>query len=169
MANAGTPNRILLFDGVCNLCEHSVNFVLDRNEASDIYFAPLQSEKGRALLREYKVPFDMETVVFIEDSHAYTKSSAALRVSRHLTWPWPLLYYLFILIPVCLRDLGYNCVAKSRYSVWGKKDYCRMPTAALRARFLDVGAAASPSAAADSSPAATDTSRPDPESGDKLE
>ncbi len=128
---------IALFDGVCNLCNGTVNFIIDHDPDRHFRFAPLQSEPGRALLEKHGLPAErLETFVLVEGERAYTRSSAALRVVRRLGWPWRL-GYVFIVVPRPLRDLAYNLVAKYRYSLFGRRDTCRVPTAELRSRFLD--------------------------------
>jgi predicted DCC family thiol-disulfide oxidoreductase YuxK len=127
---------ILLFDGVCNLCDGLVQFVLRRDAAGYFRFAALQSETGQRLLREHQLPDDMDTMIFIENGKAYTRSSAALRVFRRLGKAWPVLFALLYPLPAPLRDLGYKLIAKNRYRLFGKKDSCMMPTPEIRARFL---------------------------------
>jgi predicted DCC family thiol-disulfide oxidoreductase YuxK len=129
---------ILLFDGVCNLCNAAVQFVLARDTKQYFRFASLQSEAGGRLLREHGIPIpegDPSSMVVIEDGRAFERSSAALRIVRHLGWPWKLLY-AFVVVPRFLRDAMYRFIANHRYAWFGKKDACLMPTPELRARFL---------------------------------
>jgi predicted DCC family thiol-disulfide oxidoreductase YuxK len=128
---------IVLFDGVCNLCNASVNFVIDRDRPGRIAFASLQSTSGQALLAEHGLPTsDFDTMVLIEKGRPYTRSTAALRVMRKMRMPWPLLYPL-ILVPPLLRNPFYNFVARRRYRWFGKQEACRIPTPELRQRFLE--------------------------------
>lgn len=130
-------HAVLLFDGVCNLCNGSVNFIIDRDPAAYFKFAPLQSASGRALLEKHHLPSDrMDTLVLVEDDHAYVRSTAALRIARRLVSPWPLLA-LFLIVPRFLRDLAYKLIAANRYRWFGKSESCRLPTPALRSRFLE--------------------------------
>ncbi len=128
---------VILFDGVCNFCNSAVNFTLKRNKKADIRFAPLQSETGQKLLKEYNLPVnDMESFVFIENGKAYQRSTAALKVCRHLRSLWPLSYGL-IIVPRFIRDGIYDWVAKNRYKWFGRQESCMIPTPEVRARFLN--------------------------------
>ncbi len=135
--NAQQPaEAIVLFDGVCNVCNASVNFVIDRDPRGRVKFAPLQSAIGQELLARHGLPTtDFDTMVLIVDGRAYTRSSAALRLLAKLKQPWPLLFPM-ILIPPPLRDLGYNLIANNRYRWFGREEACRVPTPELRERFL---------------------------------
>lgn len=131
-------HAILLFDGVCELCDQSVQFILKRDPKGYFQFASLQSDTGKALLEEHGLNhLDLETTVLIENGTAYTHSTASLRVVRKLSGAWPLCY-AFIVVPPFIRNAIYRWVARNRYRWFGKKDACRMPTPDERARFLDV-------------------------------
>lgn len=135
----GTQAPLLLFDGVCNLCNGFVTFVIDRDPAAVFRFASLQSEAGRAALQAHGRPVpsgDPETIVLIEDGRIYEQSTAFLRVARRLTCPSRLLY-VFVVVPRALRDAVYAWTARHRYAWFGRSESCRVPTPALRARFLD--------------------------------
>ena len=128
---------ILLFDGVCNLCNGVVRFVIRFDAAGTFRLAPLQSEVGQALLARHDLPTeDFDSFVLIEDGAVATKSTAALRVARRLDGPWPLLYPLLYL-PERTRDRVYDLVADYRYRVFGKKDQCPIPEPEIRDRFAD--------------------------------
>lgn len=128
---------ILLFDGVCNLCDASVQFIIKRDPASRFRFASLQSEAGRHLLKRHDLSADtLDSVVLIEDGVAYRNSAAALLVARGLKWPWPLLYG-FIALPRPVRDAVYRFVARRRYRWFGKKEICSRPRPEQQARFLE--------------------------------
>ena len=127
---------IFLFDGVCKFCNAGVNFIIDRDVRKRFRFAPLQSDAGQALLRRFgKRTDDFDTAVVVEHGRAYVKSSAALRIARHLGGPWALLTLLFA-VPPFLRDGAYDLLARNRYRWFGKADTCRMPTPDVRDRFL---------------------------------
>jgi predicted DCC family thiol-disulfide oxidoreductase YuxK len=128
--------NVIMFDGVCNLCHGFVNFVIDHDPACRWRFTALQTRKGRQLLQQFNLPTALLTVIVIEDGVAYQRSTAALRVLRTLSSPWHLLYW-FIIVPRFLRDFVYGLVAASRYSVFGQTDACKMPTKAVKERFLD--------------------------------
>jgi predicted DCC family thiol-disulfide oxidoreductase YuxK len=127
---------LILFDGVCNLCNASVLFVIDRDPSARFAFAPLQSAAAQRLLAERgHRSADLSSVLLVEGDHVYERSTAALRVARHLSGAWPLLY-AFIVVPRPLRDAVYRVVARNRYRWFGREDACRVPTPELRARFL---------------------------------
>ena len=138
---------VVLFDGVCNFCDASVNFVIEHDPNGYFTFAPLQSEAGDKLAAEYDLvsetagagPVDdripIDSVILVEDGHAYTHSTAALRIARKLTGIWPVLY-AFIVVPKPIRDFFYRLFAKYRYRMFGKKDECMLPSPEVRARFL---------------------------------
>jgi predicted DCC family thiol-disulfide oxidoreductase YuxK len=127
---------VVLFDGVCNLCNAFVLFVIDRDPRGRFAFAPLQSEYATALLRDHGYRDEAVTsVVLIEDGRAYDRSSAALRIVRHLNGLWPALS-LLRLVPRRLRDWLYDMAARRRYRWFGRSETCRVPTLELRSRFL---------------------------------
>ena len=129
-------NPVILFDGVCNFCNDSINFVIKRDKKSIIKFAALQSEAGQQLLTQFKLPIhSFDTFVFIEDGIIYTKSTAVLKVFRYLTPVWRLLYG-FIIVPKFIRNGIYQLIAKNRYAWFGKRDACMIPTPEIRSRFL---------------------------------
>ena len=129
-------NPVILFDGVCNFCNGAVNFTIKRNKDTTINFAPLQSEAGRALVKQYGLPEnDMRSFLFIENEKIYNRSTAALRVCRHLKGLWPLCYG-FIIVPPFIRNGVYDFIAKNRYKWFGQKEECMVPSADVRARFL---------------------------------
>lgn len=128
---------VILFDGVCNLCNASVLFVLAHEDGARFRFASLQSTLGQELVRRHRVIAD--SIVLVEGGRAWVRSGAAVRVALGLRWPWRALAAFWI-VPAPLRDLGYAVVARLRYRVFGKRDACMVPTPALRARFLDAPA-----------------------------
>lgn len=129
---------VVLFDGVCNLCNATVNFIIDRDPAAELRFASLQSPEGRKLLAAvgHRVPEgDPESILFVDRGRVYERSGAALRIARRLSGAWSLLAVLLV-IPAPLRDLVYRWIAANRYRWFGKSDVCRVPTPELRDRFL---------------------------------
>lgn len=130
-------NPILLFDGVCNLCNRGVQFVIKRDRKKKFRYAALQGHAGQELLRRYQLPAnDFNSFVLIENDKAYTRSTAALRVLKELGGGWKL-FYALIVLPKFLRDGGYNWIARNRYKWFGKRNECMVPTPDLKARFLD--------------------------------
>mgnify|MGYP000439312768 CR=1 FL=1 len=127
---------IILFDGVCNVCNGYVQFVIERDPKGYFQFASLQSEAGQALLQEYNLPTDtMDTIVLIDEGKAYTHSSVPLRVAGKLSGAWKLGKGLLI-VPPSVRNAVYRFVAKNRYKWFGKQESCMLPTPAIRQRFI---------------------------------
>ena len=127
---------IVLFDGVCNLCNGSVQFLLKRDREGRFRFAALQSDTGRSLLAEHGLdPNALSSVVLIEDGKIWQESSAALRIARYLPGAWKLLR-VFAAVPRPLRDAVYRWIARNRYRWFGKTETCWLPTPELKARFL---------------------------------
>jgi predicted DCC family thiol-disulfide oxidoreductase YuxK len=124
---------VVLFDGVCNLCNGAVRFILARDPAARFRFASLQSDAARRLMG---TGGPTETIVLLDAGKTYVKSTAALRIARGLRFPWPLLY-AFVAVPRPVRDLIYDWVARHRYRWFGKRDTCMLPTPELRERFLE--------------------------------
>ena len=132
----GRIPSVILFDGLCNLCNGLVQFVIARDPAARFRFASLQSESGRRVLRSASVSESFpETVVLVEAGRPFTRSTAALRIVRHLRSPWALAYGL-ILLPRPVRDWIYDAIARRRYRWFGKRDQCMVPSAELGQRFI---------------------------------
>lgn len=130
------PNPIVLFDGVCNLCEGVVKFSVKRDKKGVLRFAALQSDAGKALMRQYDIDDkQLKTFIFIENDKAYFRSTAGLKLAKHLGALWPLLY-VFIIIPRPLRDAVYDYISRNRYRWFGKQESCMIPSPEIRARFL---------------------------------
>jgi predicted DCC family thiol-disulfide oxidoreductase YuxK len=134
--NNKTP-KILLFDGVCNLCNRTVQFVIKRDAKAKFLFASLQSDYGQTLLKRFGLPQDdFDSFVLISGDKFYLRSTAGLHVLKELGGGWKLLYAL-IIFPRPLRDFIYNLVARTRYKTFGKRDSCMIPTPEQKERFLD--------------------------------
>lgn len=135
------PDRLILFDGVCNLCNASVNFVIDRDPQALFSFASLQSEVGQLLLKHDGRPENsLESVMLWQDGRLYRKSRAALEIARQLNGAWPVLY-AFIVIPPFIRDFVYGLIAANRYRWFGRMDQCRLPEPGVKKRFVETAAA----------------------------
>ena len=134
----GTSGKyIVLFDGVCNLCNGMVQFVLKRDKKKQFLFGSLQGKAGQEYLRKYNIPVNaFNSLMLIEEDKLYTRSTGALRLLKHLGGVWKLLY-AFIIIPRFIRDAVYRLIAINRYKWFGKTDQCRVPTAEERERFLE--------------------------------
>lgn len=130
--------KIILFDGVCNLCNNAINFVIAHDKKDVFRFASLQSELGRKLVSERGIdPEVLDTIILIEPGVVYyEKSTAALKIAKDLSGGYSLMSH-FLFLPKFIRDGVYNLVAKNRYSWFGKKDSCMIPTPELKAKFLD--------------------------------
>ncbi|HYW11582.1 MAG TPA: thiol-disulfide oxidoreductase DCC family protein [Longimicrobium sp.] len=127
---------IVLYDGVCGLCDRSVQLILRNDRRGRFRFAALQSDAGRALLERFGLPPEaLDSVVLVEGGHAWRKSRAALRIARRMDAPWPLLWPLAI-VPRPVADVFYDLLAKNRYRIFGKLDACMIPPPEVRARFL---------------------------------
>lgn len=128
---------VVLFDGVCNLCAWAVQFIIARDRKGIFRFASLQSEAGKRLSAAHGVDTTLlDSFVLVENGRAYTQSTAALKVARRLSWPWPICH-ICIVLPHFLRDPLYRLIARNRYRWFGKRDSCMLPTPDLKARFLD--------------------------------
>lgn len=129
--------HIILFDGMCNLCDNAVQFVIKRDKKARFYFAPLQGKTGQQFL--FRFGFNQEelgTMVYVENNKLFTRSDAALKILLRLGGLYSLLY-AFIIVPRPLRNWIYNWIARNRYRWFGKKESCMVPSAALKARFLE--------------------------------
>lgn len=127
---------IIFFDGICNLCNASVQFVLARDKKKHYKFAALQSEFAKTTLAKFEVDLDaLKSILLLENGKLYSKSTAALRVTKHLGYAWPMLYG-FVVVPKFIRNGVYNFVAKNRYKWFGQQESCWIPTPELKDRFL---------------------------------
>ena len=129
---------VILFDGVCNLCNSSVNTVLKYDTKNHFMFASLQSDAATKILLHKKLKNNknqLDSIILIENNDVYTKSTAALRVLKRLKFPLNLTY-VFIVVPQFIRDFVYDFIAKNRYKWFGKKETCRVPTQEEKSRFL---------------------------------
>lgn len=138
MGHIEKNKKIILFDGVCNLCNNSVQFVIKRDKKDIFRFAALQSDPGQQLLKERGIdPEETDSIVLIEPDMAYyTRSQAAIEIASELGGGWPLLRIFEHILPRTLRDGLYNFIARNRYKWFGKKDQCMIPTPELKAKFL---------------------------------
>ena len=127
---------ILLFDGVCNLCNSVVQFIIPLDPNGVFKFASQQSEAGQKLLEQHQLPA-MNTVVLIANGQVFSKSDAVLEIGKRLGAPWSY-FGVFRWLPKGFRDFLYDVVAKNRYRVFGQRESCWLPTPELRARFLDI-------------------------------
>lgn len=127
---------VVFFDGVCNLCNRSVQFIIKHDEAGKFMFASLQSDYAQ---KELGVAFNpearAESLKLLENGKLYVRSSAALRIARRLSGAWSILF-VFYIIPAFIRDFFYNLVSKNRYRIWGRTAHCQIPDQHTKERFL---------------------------------
>jgi predicted DCC family thiol-disulfide oxidoreductase YuxK len=129
-------SSIILFDGICNLCNGAVQFIIRHDPDEKFQFASLQSESGQQLLKQYNLPSEnYNSFLLLQDNKVFNKSTGALKVARQIKGAWKLLY-IFIIVPKFIRDAVYTWIAQNRYKWFGKKDDCMIPTPQLKARFL---------------------------------
>jgi len=128
--------KIILFDGVCNLCNNSVTFIIKRDKNDVFRFTALQSAVGQVIVTEHGIDTSqVDSIILIEGKQHFEKSSAALKIAKHLSGGYPLLYG-FMIIPPFIRNWVYDIIARNRYKWFGKKDSCMIPTPELKAKFL---------------------------------
>jgi len=128
---------IILFDGVCNLCNGFVQFVIRRDPEGKFRFASLQSDFGRSQLIRHKInPDSLHSIIVIDGDIARQRSDAVLHVAKHLGGAWRL-FVAFGILPRFLRDAAYNLIASNRYKIFGKQESCMTPTAELLGRFIE--------------------------------
>ncbi|MEE2802003.1 MULTISPECIES: thiol-disulfide oxidoreductase DCC family protein [Nonlabens] len=128
--------KIILFDGVCNLCNGAVVFIIKRDKKDVFRFAALQSEIGEKLLRKHQIdPEKTDSIILVDDNNAFAKAGAALRIAQQLSGLWPALAILRI-VPRFISNAVYDWIASNRYQWFGKKESCMIPTPELKAKFL---------------------------------
>ncbi|MET2985280.1 thiol-disulfide oxidoreductase DCC family protein [Aureibaculum conchae] len=128
---------IILFDGVCNLCNGAVQFIIKRDKSKHFLFASLQSDAAQDILLHFNQKnSDFDSIILIDKGEIYKKSTAILKITRHLNGFWKYNYAL-IIIPKFIRDFFYSIIAQNRYNWFGKKESCILPTKDLKMRFLD--------------------------------
>jgi predicted DCC family thiol-disulfide oxidoreductase YuxK len=129
--------KIILFDGMCNLCNGSVIFILQREKSPICKFASIQSSAGQELLEWWGFAKDYnQAVILIDRGRILLGSTAALKIGQTLKFPWSFLSYLGFIVPKFIRDWVYNQIAQHRYQWFGKRDVCMVPTENLKTRFL---------------------------------
>ena len=151
--NENREHGMIFFDGICNLCNHAVQFIIKRDQQDYFRFAALQTEVAKAQLAVLNIEKkraassknqqvsltaneeQLNTIILLENGKTYDRSTAALRIARRLSGVWPLLY-IFIIIPPFIRDFLYELISKNRYRIWGKQESCMVPSAALKSKFL---------------------------------
>ena len=129
--------KIILFDGVCNLCNNSVKFIIKNDKRNIFKFAPLQGKYGIKIQNRYKInTTEINSIILIDGKKTYAKSSAALRIAKDLRAPF-FLFFVFIIVPVFIRNFIYDLIAKNRYKWFGKMESCMIPSNELKSKFFD--------------------------------
>lgn len=126
--------KIVFFDGVCNLCNSSVDFIVRNDKNHSLKIASLQGETAKKLLSKDQIK-NLDSLVFWSEGEVYERSTGALKIASFLKFPWNLLS-LFLVLPSFFRDFFYKLIAKNRYKLFGKKKSCRLPTPSEKAVFL---------------------------------
>lgn len=129
-------HKIILFDGVCNLCNGAVTYIIKHDKKNVFKFAALQSEIGKQLVAKFNIDTKkVDSIILIDDEKHYEKSSAALHITKNLSGAYPLLFG-FMIVPKFIRNAVYDYIARNRYKWFGKKESCMIPTKELKAKFL---------------------------------
>ena len=127
---------LILFDGVCNFCNSSVNFIIRKDKRDNFRFLALQSERGQKIVKQYHLdPENLQTVILLQNGKIYTRSTAALRIAKQLNGGWKL-FYGFVIVPPVIRDFFYNIISRNRYKWWGKQESCMIPGPHVKKKFL---------------------------------
>ena len=128
---------IIFFDGVCNLCNNSVKFIIKRDKHKRFLYASLQSDAARDILLQFKIKnSNLDSIILLENGKFYQKSTAILKIAKQLNGLWKL-NYGFLIIPKLMRDFIYDIIAKNRYKWFGKREVCMLPTGDMKLRFLE--------------------------------
>jgi len=131
------PKQIILFDGLCNLCDRSVQFIIKRDPKKQFRFSSLQSPFGNKQLHAFRLSAnELYSIILVKEGTYLQKSDAALEIAKSLQQPWPF-FYAFKIVPRFFRDWMYDVIAKNRYSWFGKKESCMIPTQDLKSRFIE--------------------------------
>ena len=128
-------NPIILFDGVCNLCNGTVDFLLKRDRKKQFRFASIQSEAAQLLIRKYQIPVEIDSVILIKSNQVYFESDAAFEIAGMFSFPWKMAV-IFRIIPKGIRDFIYRWIAKNRYRWFGKREICRIPDPTEKESFI---------------------------------
>lgn len=127
---------VILFDGVCNLCNASVQFIINRDPSAKFRFTSLQSQAGQTLLTKFNLSAEnLYSVIVVDQDKVYDRSRAALEIARRLNGLWPMLYG-FIIVPPFIRNFVYDWISRNRYRWFGVRQECMMPTPNMKSRFI---------------------------------
>lgn len=127
--------KIIMFDGVCNLCNSTINFIIDKDKNNEFKFTSLQSNYADVFFKDNKLEKDLSTIILVENDKIYDKSTAILKIFQSLKgYRWMKLFFLF---PKFIRDAVYKIISKNRYFIYGKNESCRIPTTGLMKKFIE--------------------------------
>ncbi|WP_022953894.1 thiol-disulfide oxidoreductase DCC family protein [Leucothrix mucor] len=133
----GVNAQIVVFDGICNFCNSSVNFIIARDPEGKFSFAPMQGEAAKMLMKQHGIDNpDLDTFLLIKNGKLYQRTDAGLEIAKDLTGYWKYCR-VFLILPAPLRDIFYRLLAKNRYRIFGKREVCMVPTPDVRERFLN--------------------------------
>lgn len=128
---------VVLFDGVCNLCSYSVQFIIKRDKYKQFCFASLQGQFGQQVLKQFHLPEkQLNSFILLKEGKIYTQSTGVLNVARELSGLWTV-FYVFIIIPPFIRNAVYHFIASNRYKWFGKRNECWVPSPEISSRFID--------------------------------
>lgn len=130
--------NIILFDGVCNLCDGAINLIIKQDNKKLFRYASLQSKIGMQISKKYNLPLsNYKSFVYIKKGRSYLKSDAALEIAKDIGFPWNGLYIMKFIVPPFIRDSIYNYISENRYSFFGKKEHCLMPSQEIKNLFIE--------------------------------
>ena len=137
MSTSKENTKVILFDGICNLCNNAVNFIIKNDKKNIFQFAPLQGKYGIKIQNKYELDLkEIDSIILVDGDKVFTRSTAALRIAKDLRAPY-FIFYIFIVIPVFIRNFIYDLIAKNRYKWFGKMESCMMPSNELKSKFFD--------------------------------
>ena len=129
--------NIIFFDGVCNLCNKSVQFIIEHDDNAFFKFASLQSNTAQQILANFDENIELNTIILLKNNTIFKESDAAIEILKNLQWRWTFLRRLLKYVPPFLRNWVYRKIARHRYRWFGKKETCMIPTPEIKNRFLD--------------------------------
>jgi predicted DCC family thiol-disulfide oxidoreductase YuxK len=130
------PDHLVLFDGVCNLCNRAVRYIIERDRKDLFRFASLQSDIALKIRRDHSIPENTDSMIYFRKGSVFTRSTAALKIAGDLGGRY-CLFNIFIIVPRPLRDLLYDLIARNRYNWFGKTETCQMPDHSVKRKFID--------------------------------
>ena len=137
MSTSKENTKVILFDGICNLCNNAIKFIIKNDKKNIFQFATLQGEYGIKIQNKYELDSkEIDSIILVDGDKVFTRSSAALRIAKDLRAPY-FIFYIFIVIPAFIRNFIYDLIAKNRYKWFGKTESCMVPSNELKSKFFD--------------------------------